>query len=168
MILRYGDMWSAWDEADLFLITTNACIKPDSRLVMGAGIARQARVKWPGIDLRTGAALRGKSDRQIDFTLNGRQYTLLEPEYNLLVSSDWPRLKFGLFQVKRHFHTDASIGIIEQSAAELALWCASRPDSQVHLNFPGIGNGRLEKDQVLPIIEKLPDSVHVWQYKEEE
>ncbi len=167
MILKYGDMWSAWDKANLFLITTNACIELDYRLVMGAGIAKQARDRWPGIDMRIGTALRGRAERKTDFTYGGRSYTLLEPEYNLLISADWPRLRLGLFQVKRHFHIGASIGIITQSAAELALWCSTRPDAQVHLNFPGIGNGRLEKDAVLPIIEKLPDSVHVWQFKEE-
>jgi len=47
MILEYGNMWTAWEQSDLFLITTNACVKPDERLVMGAGIAKQAVEKLP-------------------------------------------------------------------------------------------------------------------------
>ena len=35
----------------------------------------------------------------------------------------------------------------------------------VCLNFPGIGHGRLERDEVLPIIKLLPDSVEVWEYE---
>jgi hypothetical protein len=37
-----GDMWTAYQSADLFLITTNATITARGALVMGRGIARQA------------------------------------------------------------------------------------------------------------------------------
>lgn len=167
MIQEFGDMWSVWDKADLFLITTNGCVKPDYRLVMGAGIAKQARDRWPGVDLRIGTALCGISEYRTEFVRNERKYILLEPEYGLLVSNDWPRLRLGLFQVKRHFHTIASIGLIKKSAGMLIDWCASHPESQVHLNFPGIGNGGLEVDAVTPIVSSLPDSVHVWRFEVE-
>lgn len=168
MILKRGDMWSAWDAADLFLITANACIKPDHRLVMGAGIAKQARDRWPGIDLRAGTALRGLSKGGEGFKRNGRKYVLLKPDYKLLVSGDYPMRKLGLFQVKDYFHASASTSLIRESASALEFWCRAFPEAQVHLNFPGIGNGRLKKDAVLPIIEFLPDSVHVWQFEREE
>jgi hypothetical protein len=32
----------------------------------------------------------------------------------------------------------------------------------VYLNYPGIGCGGLQKSRVRPIIEELPDTVHVW------
>ena len=40
MQLARGDMWSAYDGADLFLVTTNSVVTHDGKLVMGAGIAR--------------------------------------------------------------------------------------------------------------------------------
>lgn len=46
---RRGDMWTAYEPADLFLITTNSTIRPDGALVMGRGIARQARDRFPGL-----------------------------------------------------------------------------------------------------------------------
>jgi hypothetical protein len=168
MILEYGNMWDAWDEADLFLITTNACVKPNACLVMGAGIAKQARDRWPALDFSLGRALLDKAIHETKFVRLGRNYTLLEPEYSLLVSSNWPKRKLGLLQVKRHFHMDASIGIIQRSTDALIAWCAERPEAEVHLNFPGIGHGGLSHDAVMPIIERLPHNVRIWQFKQEE
>ncbi len=45
-----GDMWTAYDDADLFLITTNSTLKKNGVLVMGRGIARQACDRCPGLD----------------------------------------------------------------------------------------------------------------------
>jgi len=47
----------------------------------------------------------------------------------------------------------------------LAEWAIAHPDCRIDLNFPGIGNGRLSPDQVLPLIKQLPDNVHVWRYR---
>lgn len=47
-------MWSAYDDADLFLITTNSTLKKNGALLMGRGIARQARDLFPGLDLALG------------------------------------------------------------------------------------------------------------------
>jgi hypothetical protein len=53
-IFKTGDMWTAFDEATLFLLTTNATIKRNGALVMGRGIARQARDRFPGLDAALG------------------------------------------------------------------------------------------------------------------
>lgn len=56
---RFGDMWTAFEQADLFLITTNSFLrKSDASLVMGAGIAWEAREQI-GL-VKTGAELRLK------------------------------------------------------------------------------------------------------------
>jgi hypothetical protein len=49
-----GDMWSIYDEAGLFLITTNATIITQGVLVMGRGIARQAQERFPGLNVSLG------------------------------------------------------------------------------------------------------------------
>jgi hypothetical protein len=46
---QQGDMWSAYNRANLFLVTTNSTLKRNNALVMGRGIARQARDRFPGI-----------------------------------------------------------------------------------------------------------------------
>jgi hypothetical protein len=84
-----GDIWSVYEQADLFLITTNATLKGNGALVMGRGLARQARDRFPGLDLALGQAIAARCGHL------GR--------YQLLVSPHWPRAKLGAFQVKRHY-----------------------------------------------------------------
>ncbi len=127
-ICKTGNMWSALDEVDLFLITTNATIKRNGTLVMGRGIARQARDRFPGLDAALG--------KQI-LSVYGHQ-----GRYGLLVSPRWPKARLGAFQVKRHYSQPASLELIRHSVTALCAWCAAHPDALVALNFPGIGNGR--------------------------
>jgi hypothetical protein len=56
---QQGDMWSVYQEADLFLITTNATLKRNGALVIGRGIARQARDRFPGLDIALGRHIYG-------------------------------------------------------------------------------------------------------------
>jgi hypothetical protein len=37
------------------------------------------------------------------------------------------------------------------------------PGVTIAVNFPGIGNGRLRREAVLPIVQ-LPDQVTIWEY----
>jgi hypothetical protein len=145
-IFVQGDMWSAWDEADLFVITTNATLKKDGALVMGRGIAVQARDRFPGLDLALGHAI-GVSGR----------------EYGLLVSPRWPRAKLGAFQVKHHYYERASLRLIRRATGCLAEFIAARQPEKVVLNFPGIGNGGLRREDVLPIVTQLPDCVTIYE-----
>ena len=147
---RIGDMWTVYPAADLFLVTTNATITTRGALVMGQGIARQAKERFPGLDIALG--------RQIQ-ALCGNLCV-----YGLLVSPRWPEAKLGAFQVKRHYSQPASLELIRRSTAALCTWCANHPDACVHLNFPGIGYGHLHRENVLPIIAQLPDQVTVWEY----
>lgn len=142
-------MWDAYNEADLFLITANSFVKQDGRLVMGAGIAKEALTRFPNIDLRLGEAIQFE-DKHLGV-------------YGLLVSFNRESgQKLGLFQTKRSYKEDADLSIIETSTKALIDWCEKHPSARVHLNFPGIGFGRLNPADVVPIIVWLPDSVTVW------
>ena len=145
-----GDMWSAYDDAALFLITTNSTLKKNGALVMGRGIARQAQERFPRLDLALGREIARRCSSQ--------------GEYGLLVSPRWPAAKLGAFQVKTHYARPASPSLIRQSAIALLAWCEEHPGAAVHLNYPGIGNGGLARAQVLPLLKPLPDNVHVWEY----
>jgi hypothetical protein len=130
---RRGDMWTAYEPADLFVVTTNSTLRRDGALVMGRGIARQARDRFPG--------LAGALGRQI-LSLCGNQ-----GEYGLLVSPLWPAAKVGAFQVKRHYSQTASLELIRYSTAALCAWCTEHREALVHLNFPGpataVSNARM-------------------------
>ena len=146
-----GEMWSVYDEADLFLITTNSTLKRNGALVMGRGIARQARDdRFAGLDLALGQEIASRCGSM--------------GEYGLLVSPRWPTAKLGAFQVKTHFNQPAQPALIHRSAQALVAWCRMHPQASVCLNFPGIGNGGLLREEVLPIVAQLPDAVQIWEY----
>lgn len=145
--LAYGNMWSIWPKADLFLITTNGTVKNNGALVMGAGIAKQAKQKWPKLPFVLGAAIKKYKG---------------EP-YHILVSPEYPKNKLGCFQVKHHWADNADLGLIEQGVRSLNWWSTQHNDPNIHLNFPGIGNGKLNIDSVWPIVKHLQDNVVLWQ-----
>ncbi len=148
-IYEVGDMWSAWEISDLFLITTNGSFSASGKLVMGRGMARQARDRFPGLDRALAKTLRTPGRR-----------------YGLLVSPPWPEAKLGLFQVKLRYWEDADPELIRLSTEMLQAWLKQHPDQRVDLNFPGIGNGKLSIAEVQPIISVLPRNVHIWQCRE--
>jgi hypothetical protein len=153
MILEKGDMWSVYGETDLFLFTGNGYVTKMGRLVMGAGMAKQVRDRFPGIDLAIGEMLVQDYRRLPDVFM-----------YYLLVSQDFPKKKVGIFQVKRKWSYNADLEIIKISTDELLKFLSRKKVNKVDLNFPGIGNGNLKREDVLPTISALPDNVHVWEY----
>lgn len=138
MQLRTGDMWSVFEEADLFLVTTNATLTVQGRLVMGAGIAEEAHNRFPGLDEALGSAISAQGKR-----------------YGLLVSPRWPQAKLGAFQTKGHWKDPSQLSLISEAATRLLLWCKAHPSANVHLNFPGIGYGNLPRTQVLELLWEL-------------
>ncbi len=150
MILKKGNMWSKFGEVDLFCITINGTFKADGSLVMGAGIAKEAKKRMPGIERIISAQF--------------RTYLMHEPYLLPMVLASKSQM-MGLFQVKHHFAEPASIELINRSTVQLFRYIASYPKMTVCLNFPGIGNGKLKRSEVLPIVELLPDNVEVWEYE---
>ncbi len=148
-----GDMWSALENnVDHFIITTNAMVKRNGALVMGAGIAKQVRDRYPGIDVDCGRAVEKYRDH-----LN---------TYGCLINVvPGERSSLGLFQVKHHWAEQADLELIENSTTHLYHHAQLNQGMTFALNFPGIGNGKLSYDQVKPIIDTLPDNVQVWTFK---
>ena len=143
MILEKGNMWSVFGNTDLFLITTNPIIRKDGAVVMGRGIAKQAKDKFPRLPYDFAATLRNQPDMNVD------EIGKYDGQY------------IGYFMVKSHWREPARLSIIAESCTQLSqssnLW------TRVDLNFPGIGNGKLKREDVLPLLQGLPDNVHVWE-----
>lgn len=145
---KFGNMWNTYDNADNFIITTNSYIKNNGALVMGAGIAKQARDKKNGIDKYFG--------------------NLIEKEcghlgvYGTIIPN---KTKIGLFQVKKHFKNKADLSLIINSMNQLRAYAEIFNDEEIHLNYPGIGNGKLKICEVEPIIQHLPDNVNIWRFE---
>lgn len=154
-------MWDVFGKTDLFLLTTNPIIRKDGAIVMGRGIAKEAAIRFP--DLPFTMAIRYKQNK------HEQQYVDPLNTYNVGFVNRYEGQLIGWFMVKDHWKEAAKLEIIEQSVRELiriANWqnTGNRLLSRIDLNFPGIGNGKLKREDVLPIIQQLPDNVHVWEY----
>lgn len=153
MILERGDMWSVFGKTDLFLITTNPIINKQGLAVMGRGIAKQMADRYPEVREDFAQAMHMLRD------------TDCWPCYTDTIGGyGYPKQTVGFFMVKDHWAAPARLDIIQKSVDELCAWLQDDPKERVDLNFPGIGNGRLSREEVLPLLQKLPDSVHVWEY----
>ena len=146
MIPEQGDMWSILDTTDFFIVTTNSYIRIDGALVMGRGIAKQLSTRFP------------------QMPRNFAQQTKHLDTYGLIIHLR-DDTNLGAFQVKHHFSDPATLSLIEYSTRHLTNLANRLPKQRFDLNFPGIGNGRLAYNDVLPIVRQLPDNVHVWTFK---
>lgn len=147
MILERGDMWDVYGATDLFLITTNPIINKQDKLVMGRGIAKEFAERFPEGPTEFAKMVRAFPARYCS-----------EVYYEPVFGRQW----VGYFMVKRHWKEPAHIPTIMRSTSSLIEIAAS--GRRIDLNFPGIGNGKLQRERVLPIIQTLPDNVHVWEY----
>lgn len=147
MILRKGNMWDAWDWADVFMITTNPIIRRDGAVVMGRGIAKEAKDLFPTLPYDFGKVLQAQTKPR-----------------NVGRIGIYKHTPIFYFMVKNHWAQPAQLKIIEQSVVELNELLSAQPDITIALNFPGIGNGGLDRKDVLPLLNHLADNVHIWEY----
>jgi hypothetical protein len=113
---------------------------------MGRGIALEAKTRFPELPYTFGEVLRTEGNRFVGY----------------IDSYDGTPIYY--FMVKNHWKEDADIGVISSSI--FALKEAFKDiNTRIDLNFPGIGNGRLNRDSVLYLLEDLPDNIHIWEYK---
>lgn len=146
-----GDMWDMFGKTDLFLITTNPVVNKQGLAVMGRGAAKQAADKFPTI--------RKDFAQRMHLLMSVR----LWPCYSDIID-EYAGQEIGFFMVKSHWARAADPKIIAKSVEELCDWLMDEPRNRVDLNFPGIGNGKLSREDVLPLLAPLPDNVHIWEY----
>lgn len=135
---RIGNIWLLLGIADAICVTTNGVVKPNGALVMGAGIALEARTRFPKI-----------------------QYELGERVLKLgnIPTIGWTEGKTSIvsFPTKDHYSMPSNMFLIEKSAkilremADLLSW------KDIALPRPGCGFGRLEWKNVRNILEPIFD-----------
>lgn len=142
MRVMKGDMFSA-EHYGVTIVTTNAVVRGDGALVMGRGAARRMATLYPWVPYAAGALVENY----------GNFYGVILLPSNL-----------GIFQVKRHWKNPAEMELIIESSLVLKDLANALPKHMFNLNFPGIGNGGLNRKRVLGEIESiLPDNVFVWE-----
>lgn len=136
-----------WDEpCNAICITTNGFVKNNGDLVMGAGIAGQAQIRWPWLPSEFGEIV-------TKYGNNVSAVKLLDTGLYLIG-----------YPVKHNWWEEADPELIKRSAEQLMdLLDAMGADDnfKVLLPRPGCGNGRLKWDDVKPIIEPILDD-RVW------
>lgn len=139
------DYSKPWKLPDVYLFTGNPIIAGHGGIVMGAGAAKQVRDTYKGIDKAFASLIKEKRKRLLAF---------VEWEDGMFV---------GWAKVKKNWKLNADLEIVEQMLLQLAKAAKDRPSVTFHMNYPAIGNGRIDINQVAPLLEVLPDNV--WIYK---
>ena len=126
------------------IVTSCSYLTPDRKLIMRSEAAFELQRKVPEIDQEFGNMVFDKCKHL------GR--------YGLLL---W--LKYGVLQVQYRWDEKARLDLIEFSLGKLAGLAKKCPRDWFNVNFPGIGEGGLNKVDVLPLLNVLPKNVYVWE-----
>ena len=147
---EFGNMWNGYKHSDAFCITTNSFIRNDGSLVMCRGIAKVAD-EVLDVDQKFGSRIEEKCG---DLGFYG--VLPLDPDNSRLVA----------FQVKKHFKDNSPLDLVEKSTKILGDVAHKHDWKRFDLNFPAIGNGGRDIEDVKPILEEhLPNNVHIWRPK---
>lgn len=151
MILHKGNMWDVYETSNYFIFTGNSSVTMRHTLVMGRGMASQVRDKIKLSAKSFGLLILYNSDNNLS-------------KYGLLFLNKLAQKTLGVFQVKYHYKDKAKLSLIKFSTKKLTKFANEHKTKRFDMNFPGIGYGGLKRKNVLPIIKKLPDNVHIWSY----
>ena len=143
MKLTKGNVFEHLD-LDYVCITTNSILNKNGELVMGAGVALEAKQRFPELPKVYGSKIKNMG-------LVGGEYLLLH--HNNLIA----------FQTKINYKDKSPLDLVKKSVTRLKFLATLFDDCIFGLPFPAINNGGLTKEVVLPIIQSLPDNVLVFE-----
>lgn len=135
------------NDLDFICVTTNSILNKKGELVMGAGIALEAKNLYPELPSVFGIKVS-------KLGVVGGDYYILQHE-NILA-----------FQTKRHYREKSPIDLVRKSINRLKFLATVFDDKVFGLPFPAINNGGLKKEDVLPILFVLPDNVLVFELED--
>ena len=126
-----GDLWNSG--CDYTAVTTNSIIKKNGTLVMGAGVAKQAALRYPGLPRILA-----------EHVMKNGNVPCLVPEYRIIS-----------FPTKHNWKDPSDLLLIIESARKVASLLPI--DFSCGLSKPGCGNGGLQWKVVKPLIEDILD-----------
>jgi hypothetical protein len=163
MIEITGDFWDVaewqkyFNQSTGLVCTTNNTLTNDGKLVMGAGIAKDFKTLFPGLDERWGKILRNILNRyeypnKAANHINPVLIDLGAPKGNIM-----PIWRLFAFPTKYHWKNPSDLRLIEHSAQQLTNLVDIMGLKHVLMTRPGCGNGGLSWDVVKPKIDYLDD-----------
>ena len=137
MIESKSNIWNS--DASYICVTTNGIVKRDGTLVMGAGIAKQARDHFPGIDKALGDGVKTFGNTPMMFMTVGEGPNIIS------------------LPTKHHWKDKSDLELIVKSVAHIAK--TMRSTDTIALTRPGCALGGLDwESMVKPAIEPLLDN----------
>lgn len=148
MLLKQGNIFLDDSVLDYICITTNSVLNTKGELVMGKGIALAAKKAVPSLPRLFADSIKLKNKSKSDH---------IQKDYYLVNVG-----KYIAFQTKRHWREPSPIELVVGSIQRLERLALKYPNFTFGLPFPGVHNGGLTKEQVLPYLHHLPNNVTVY------
>lgn len=128
-----GNLWEY--PAEYRCITTNGVLNSRSELIMGAGVALEAKRRFPGLPAKLGKYV---------YVFGNRPFIC-------------PTERIITFPTKQDWRNKSSLVLISLSAQHLLRIADKWNIRSIAIPRPGCGNGGLSWDDVKPILSPLLD-----------
>jgi hypothetical protein len=125
-------------------IPTNIGWTKNGYNVMGAGLAFQAKEKYPDLPFQYGKILKNNQER------NSTTLVIEIPEYKLLML---PTKPLNEDMPSMSWNAPSSKDLIEKTLEQLGIWLYNHPEENVYIPYLGCGNGGLSISDIKPLIE---------------
>lgn len=146
MIIKKQDIFETAIQFDAICVTTNSVITRTQALVMGAGVAKQFKLKYPGIEYELGKKV--KTYGNIPFLIYKNKQAIVS------------------FPTKKNWKDKSDLKLIESSARALIKIASSRYWTKVAIPAPGVEKGGLSwKNEVAPLLSKILDDRFIILFK---
>lgn len=133
--------------ADAICFTSNGIVRKDGLLVMGAGIAKAFKDRWPFLPERFGAFVSAQGNHV--YCLQVMNPPSGQGNHKIIWVASLP--------TKHDWRNPSDISLIERSVKELIALTTKIGWNIVVLSWPGCGLGGLTKEKVRKVIEPLLD-----------
>jgi len=154
-----GDLFES-EKADAICILTNGFVNASGANTMGKGCALEAKIRWPGIQIHIGDAIRhGGNDCRI---LTEIDREVEDGAVRLAATRGWPDVyvpyEILMFPTKHHWGEKSDLDLILRSATQLMELTDQQSWNSVVLPPPGCGAGGLAwEGEVRPLLAQIFD-----------
>ena len=74
----------------------------------------------------------------------------------------WKELWIGAFQTKLHWQKQSPVYLVKDGVDKLARIANERPQWTFHLPCPAVNHGGQSVEDILPLLEQLPNNVIIY------
>jgi O-acetyl-ADP-ribose deacetylase (regulator of RNase III) len=135
-----------WAECDLIVIPTNSTLDKHDHLVMGAGVALQAKKRYPDLPKKAGEMILPLCK------------TMKHPEYLLIRIRVSHHAEIALLQTKTDWRLPSPPELVRKSLKALNHSVKTTDTKSIAMPLPGAGRGGLSREVSLMLVnEELGD-----------